>query len=133
MALEGASFRGKLTDGAEAEHLESAAVCEDGTVPAFETVKSAGLLQYIQSRAEVQVIGIAEDNLCLHVILQVFMINPFHRTDGTDRHEDRGTDVPVIRMQHTAPGGGRKVGMRLFEFHLSKIIKIEEKMTKFVS
>jgi hypothetical protein len=36
-------------------------------------------------------------------------------------------------MHHAAAGGGGKVGMRLFEFHLSKIIKIEEKMTKFVS
>ena len=105
VALEGASFRGELTYGAEAEDLEAAAIGENGTVPALKAVQAACLTQYVQTGAKVEMIGIAEDNLGMHVILEVLVIDALHRADGSDRHEDRSADIAVIRMHHATACG----------------------------
>ena len=68
--LELAAFLRNLADAAEAEYLEAAAVCEDGAVPAFKLVEAAG--------TEVQVIGVAENDLRLDVFLKVPVVNTFH-------------------------------------------------------
>jgi len=104
MALESASLSSQLTDWAEAEYLESAAVGKYGAVPVFELVEAACLAEYVQSGTEIEVIGVAEYDFGLHVLLKVFMIYPLHGAYGAYRHEYGGTDVPMVRMQHTAPG-----------------------------
>ncbi len=46
-----------------AEHLVAAGVGEDGPVPAHEAVQPACLLDHVDARPKVKVIGVAEDQL----------------------------------------------------------------------
>ncbi len=127
MALEGAAFRSELAYGTQAEHLEAAAVGEDGTVPVLELVKSARRPEDIQSGTEIEMICIAEDDLGFDIFLKVFMVYPLYGPDSAYGHEDRGAYIAVAGMQDSATGGGMKVGMYLFKFHRPKISKLAEK------
>ena len=52
-----------LPQGAEAEDLEAAAVGEDGTVPVHEPVQSPVLPDQIVARPQVEMVGVAQDDL----------------------------------------------------------------------
>ena len=51
-----------LSEIAEAEHLKTAAVREDGTVPVHELVQTSRLAHKFHARSEEEMIGIAEDD-----------------------------------------------------------------------
>ncbi len=104
VALEGAPFRGELAYGTEAENLEPAAVGKYGTVPVLEAVQAACSSQYVQPGTQVKMVCVAEYYLGFHIVFKVFMVNPFHRSHGADRHENGGPDIPMVGMQDTAAG-----------------------------
>ena len=104
MRGEPASFLGKLADGREGEDLEAAAVRQDGPVPVLELVQAAGLPEGVQAGTEVEVVGVAEDDLGLDVLFQVPMIHALDGADGAHRHG--GADLPVVGGDHARAGGG---------------------------
>ena len=69
MRAELTPFLAKLPDARERKHLETARIGKDGTVPAVELMQSARSPQYLKTGPQVQVVGVAEDNLCLHLLL----------------------------------------------------------------
>ena len=97
------------------------------TVPVLELVKSARRPEDIQSGTEVQMIGIAENDLGLDIFFKVFMVYPLHGAYSAYGHENGSADITVAGVEHSATGGGMRVGMYLFKFHLSKISKLAEK------
>ena len=78
-----------------------------GSVPRHEAVQPAELADQLVARAEVQVVGVAEQDLRAEVAHLVRM-QRLHRPLRPDRHEDRRPDLTVRRAQH--PGAGRAVG-----------------------
>ena len=60
---EGHALLGDLAAVRQREHLEAAGVGEDRPVPAREAVQAAVRLDHFQARAQVQVEGVAEDDL----------------------------------------------------------------------
>ena len=116
---EPAPFFGKLADGGQGKDLEAAAVREDGTVPMLELVQPAGLAEGVQAGTEVEVVGVAEDDLGLDVLLQILVVHALHRADGAHRHEDGGADLPVVGGNHAGAGGGPGIpGCELEREHL---------------
>ena len=103
---EPAAFLGELADRSEGEDLEAAAVREDGPIPMLELVQAAGLPEGVQAGTEVEVVGVAEDDLGLDVLFQVPVIHALDGADGAHRHEDGGADLPVVGGDHARAGGG---------------------------
>ena len=88
----------------EAEHLEPAGVGEDRPVPAHEPVQAAVRGDDVRARAEVQVVGVAEDDLRA----ELPQLARLHRLDGrlgADRHEAGRLDHAVRRHQTSGAGG----------------------------
>ena len=127
VALEGATFRGQFADRAEREHLETAAVREDGPIPRLEGVQAACGTQGVEPRAQVEVVGVAQDDLGADVLPQVAVIDALDGTYRPDGHENGGMDLAVVRLDDARAGGGMRIGRSLRKFHPSKIVKIEEK------
>ena len=74
MRAEYASVWCELSDRAEREHLESAAVGEYGSVPRLKFVQTACRLDDVKTRAQVKMLGVAEVDFSFDIILQGFMI-----------------------------------------------------------
>ena len=68
MGMEGHALFGDVAQLGETEHLESAAVGEDGAVPAGELVQAAQLCHQLVPRTQVQVVGVAQHHLAANVL-----------------------------------------------------------------
>ena len=82
------SFVGHLTQIGEREHLKSTGVGQDRMIPPLEAMESTGAEEDIRTRAEIEVVGVAKDDLSMDIILQFVAMNTFDRTVRTDGHED---------------------------------------------
>ena len=70
MALELTTLLTQLTDASQREDLKPARVCQYRTVPGVELMQSASLTEDVKSWPQIEMIGIAEDDLCLHLFTQ---------------------------------------------------------------
>ncbi|MNV27675.1 hypothetical protein D3C71_1188310 [compost metagenome] len=71
------------------EHLEAARVGEDRPIPAAEAMQAAVVADHIQARAQIQVEGVAKDDLGAKRT-DLLRQDALHRAVGADRHECRG-------------------------------------------
>ena len=97
------------------EHLEPAAVGEDGPVPAHEFMQAARLLHQRLARAQVQVVGVGEYDLRA-AVLQLLRRHGLDRGLGAHRHEHRRLDDPVRGVKPPAPRAGPLVNVQKLEF-----------------
>ena len=102
MGRECAAVRRQFADAGKRKNLETAAVREDGSVPADELVQAACLVEYVQTGAQVQMIRVAKYDLCPDIFFQVTMIHTFYRAYGAHRHEDRSLYLTVICCKYSA-------------------------------
>ena len=86
----------QFSDAREREYLKSAAVGKDGAFPSVEPVQAACRTQHIQTGPEVEVVCVAQDNLCLHLLAQFLEVHPLYGTCRSYGHEDRGLDLSVV-------------------------------------
>ncbi len=93
------------------EHLEAAAVGQDGAAPVHEPVQSMKPVDDLAARPQVEMIGIAEDDLGA-ASGQLFGRDGLHRSQRAHRHEYRCFHRPVGRLHHAGP---RKALGRLFD------------------
>ncbi len=96
-----------LEPDAERHHLEAAAVGEGGAVPVHELAETAGLVDDVGSRLQVQVVRVGEHGLRAEVLHRLRQ----HRLDGrlgADRDERGRPDVPVRGMD--GAGAAQPVG-----------------------
>ena len=68
MGGKGHTFFGDLAQLCQAEHLKSAAVGQDGAVPAGELVQAAHVSHQLITGAQVQMVGVAQHHLCADVL-----------------------------------------------------------------
>ena len=99
----------------EAEDLVAAAVGEDRAVPADEPVQAAAPRDEVFSGAEVQVIGVAEDDPRAGVG-EVAVRQRLHGPLRADGHEDRRLDDAVSRVQ--PPAAGPAIAREQVELHV---------------
>ena len=86
----------QLADARQREHLETTRVRQDGAVPRVELVQSASLAQDIESWAQIQVVGVAQNDLCLHLLAELSEVYTLHTAHRTHRHEDGRLDGSVV-------------------------------------
>ena len=82
-------------------------------------MESTGRTKGIQTRTEIQVISIAQDDLRSDVLLQLLVIHTLDGTHGPDGHEDGSMDDAVIGRDGSATGGTARIGGGLEEIHRS--------------
>ena len=114
MGREANAFFGHLPDVGEGKDLKSAGVGEDGSVPAFEAVQSACLMEDLSAGTEVEVVGVTEDDLRFDVVFEFLPLHTLDGTYGTDGHEDRREDIAMVGMDDT--GSWSDAAIAIFQF-----------------
>jgi hypothetical protein len=99
----------------------------------LEFVQATGLVKGIQTGAEVQVIGIAQNDLGLDILFQIPVIHSLHGTHRAHRHEDGGEDFSVVGRNLTCAGGAGRIVGYLLEFEHPSGLNIQKygKFCKF--
>ena len=97
VAAERHALFGDLAAVGQAEHLVAAAVRQNRSLPIHEFVQPARSLQHLGAGAEVQMVSIAQDDLRADVVAQIPLRYRFDRTRGSNWHENRRLDDPVVR------------------------------------
>ncbi len=100
---ESAAFRRKFAHLREREHLKSAAVGKNRPVPVLELVEAAGLAENLKTRAQVEMVGVAEYNLGLDVLHQVPVVDALDGTYRPHGHEYRRLNRTVVCRNRAAP------------------------------
>ena len=78
-------------------------------------------------------ICIAQNYLSLNVFLEIPMIDSLHRADRSDRHENRGLYLPVVRHNHSATGSGLGILRCLDKFHSKIFVVTNSKVSKITA
>ena len=95
-------------------------MCEENLQPSSvslrELVQSAGLVQGVQAGPQVQMIGIAQDDLGPYIGRQIPVIHAFDGAHRSHRHEDGGQNLPMVRGDAARAGGAGRVGGNLLKF-----------------
>jgi hypothetical protein len=103
MALK---FDPMLLDSAQplqGEHLETTRVGEHRAVPGGEPVQSTHRLHDVLARAEMQVVGVAQDDLGAGAA-DITRAEPADHGVSTDRHERRRSHVSMRQRESSRPG-----------------------------
>ena len=107
MRAESHAFLGHLAQFVQTENLETAGVGENRARPRHETVQPAQLAHLLDSRPQIKMVGIAQQNLYAE-FLQNVLRHAFHRRQSSDRHEYRSFDYAMRSGQ--PPSAGRALG-----------------------
>ena len=109
MAVEvrgkGHALLGDLAQLCEAEHLKSAAVGEDGAVPAGKLVQAAHIGYQLITGAQMQMVGVAEHYLGADLLQILRGQAALDGTGGGNILEGRGLHRAVHRSSRTHPAG----------------------------
>ena len=108
MRAERHAVAGDFPQIAEAEHLKSAAVRQDCAIPRHEFMQAAELPDQVVAGAQIQMIGVAQNDLGVHVG-QHLRQHSFDRALRPDRHEDRRRHVAVRGRERPQAGAGMGV------------------------
>ena len=104
MRSELASLLAQLAYAGEREHLEAAGVGEYGAVPRVEAVQAARLAQGVETGAQVEVVGVAQDNLGFHLLPQLAEVHTLHAAACAHGHEDGGAYLSVVGGDEAGAG-----------------------------
>ena len=105
-----ALFR-EFANAGEGKHLKASAVGEHGAVEAVELMQAAGFLNDVQPRSQVEVIGVAEDNLRLDVASEFAQVHAFHAAERPHGHEYRRFNLAVVGFDDAGAGIAAGEGM----------------------
>ncbi len=106
VGAEADAFLRNLSEFGEGEDLESAGVGEHGAGPADELVEAAEGADEFMAGAEVEVVGIAEDDLRAEVFEDVLR-DGLDGALGADGHEDGGFNDLMGKVDAGTAGAGR--------------------------
>jgi hypothetical protein len=95
-----------LANSGKAENLEPAGIGQDSARPGHEAVQSAEPLDQLVTRAEEEMVGVAEQDFHVQIFGQVPLRESLDGGLRADGHEYGGLDVAVRRVQHPGAGAG---------------------------
>ena len=78
MATKFAALLTEFTDACEREDLEASAVGEHGSRKAIELVQSTCCFEYFQPGTQIEVVGIAQDDLRFHLVQNFMGVYALH-------------------------------------------------------
>ena len=115
------------------KHLKATAIGKDGTVPTVKLVQSACTLDDIHTGSQVQVIGVAQDDLRLDILTQFSHVNCLYSSHRAHGHEDGGLDLTMVgRDESSTRIGALGCGYELI-IHSVIILEKSCKGTKIVN
>ena len=91
----GALF-GEFALSRQGKDLKAAAVGEDRPLPAVELVETAGATDYFGAGPQVEVIGVAQDDLCLYVVAKLMLMHALDTAESAYGHEYGGENLAMI-------------------------------------
>ena len=103
MRTEPYALIGHSSQAVEAEDLKSAGIRKNGARPGHESVKTPELANRLVAGPQKQMIRVGEDDLGVDIAEEIARENPLNGRLCADRHEDRGLDVAVRRVQNAGP------------------------------
>jgi len=98
----------------QAEHLIAPAIGQNRPFPVHEPVQAAHFLEDLHARADVQMVGIAEENPTVQ-LLQLPRCHGFDRSLRSHRHENRCVHRPVCRPEAPQARPGLRIFVQNFE------------------
>ena len=117
MATELTTLVAEFADACERKDLETTRIGEDGAIPRVELMEAARLAEDIETWAQIEVIGVAQNDLGLDLLTEFGEMHTFHTAHRTYWHEDGGENLAVVGGNHTSTGIGGIVAMFYFESH----------------
>ena len=76
--------------------MEASAVGEHGSRKAIKLVQPTRCFEYFQSGTQIEVVGIAQDDLRFHLVQNFMGVYAFHCAQRADRHKYRRLNLPMI-------------------------------------
>ena len=107
---------GQLNDGGGAS-IGGLAVGEDRAIPRVKLMQSTSFPKDIETRSEIQMIGVSQDDLRLYLIAQFGEMYAFDCTCCSDRHKNRCLNLSVIGGNDTSTCITGSIGMLQFKRH----------------
>ena len=120
---EGDALFGDLASMGQREDLEAAGIGEDGAAPFAEPVQAAVRLDHLQARTQVEVEGVAEDDLGAKVS-NLLGEHAFDRAVRADRHEGWRFHGAARKRKAATTGGA--IGAQQFEGHSAHGRRLKE-------
>ena len=106
MRLEQHALFGDLAQAVETEDLKAAGIGEDRPRPGHELVQSAELADGLVPGPQIQMIGVAQDDLGVQVVQQIARQDAFDGRLRADGHEHRSLDVAMRGVQNAGARAG---------------------------
>ena len=106
MAAESHTLVGQLAVLGQREDLETAAVGQDGAVPAVELVQATCTLNDVHAGTQVQVIGVAQDDLRLDVLAKFRHVDGLDGAHSAHGHENGSLDLAMVGRDESGAGIG---------------------------
>ena len=82
----------------------------------LKLMQATGLVKGVQTGSQIQMIGVAQNNLGLDIQFQIPVIHALHRAHRSHWHKDGSEDFPVVRGDDSRAGGGGRVCCYALEF-----------------
>ena len=114
---ETAPFLGDFAALGQRKDLKTAAIGQYRPLPPAETVQAAGPFEDFGARPQVQVIGIPQNDLRAHLLLQVAVENALDASDRSYGHKNRRFDRPVTGRDYPGARCTVRIGMYEFKIH----------------
>ncbi len=94
-------------------------------------MQSTGCPQHLEARPQVEVIGVAENDLRLHLLTQLAEMHAFHCAAGTYWHEDGGEYLSMVGGDDA--GARIRVGVVVLNFEFHALSVFDALLSSFVS
>ena len=93
---------GHLANIGKGEDLEATRVGQYRACPPLKTVQAARFVQDVGARTQVEVVGIAQDDLCVDILFEEGALHTFDSTNRAYGHKNGGLDIPMVGMHHAS-------------------------------
>ena len=91
----------EFADAGQRKHLESAAVGQHRAIETVELVETAGRFEHFKSGTQIEMIGVAENDLGFYFIIKLMDVHALDGTEGAHGHEDGRLYGAVVGSQET--------------------------------
>lgn len=121
MALKSHAFLLYFPRPGQRINLITAAVGQNWPGPAVEFMQPARRFDDLEAGAEVQMIGVPQNNLRRNILPQLVLMDCFYRASRADGHENGRADFTMIGLDEARAGAGVRVCFFNLKFHRRKI------------
>ena len=104
MATECRTLLFQFAVAGKGEHLKATTVGKNWLIPSVEFMQTTSALNDIHTRAQIQMVSVAQNDLRLNIITQFVHVNSLHRAHSAHWHKNWSLDFAVVSANHTRTG-----------------------------